>query len=63
MTNQEIADRFTALVPEGAPKDFYDRYLDLAIYVNETSLDGVEKDSAITDLEDALETAYTLTRI
>lgn len=63
MTNQEIADRFTLLIPEGASKDFYDRFLDLGIYINETSRDGLLKDDAITSLELALEDAYKTERI
>lgn len=63
MTNQEIADRFTALIPEGASKDFYDRFLDLAIYVNETTLDDSNRAEALLSLETALEDAYACGRI
>lgn len=63
MTNQEIADAFAEHIPENAPKDFYDRYLDVAIYVNETTKPGPFTDSAINSLEDALEIAYTTERI
>lgn len=65
MTNQEIADLFTAEVPEGKPKDLYDRFLDLAIYLNETtkedSYDTLE--GIIRDMSNLLDQAYDLERI
>jgi hypothetical protein len=63
MKNQEIADWCLKKVPEKAAKDFYDRFLDLAIYINESCKDGDEKDLAISDLLTALETAYSNKRL
>jgi hypothetical protein len=63
MSIKEIADKFTAKIPEDAAKDFYDRFLDLAIFINETCEDGEFKESAISKLGTALGSAYKNKRL
>jgi hypothetical protein len=36
MTNEELAKQFREKVPEVASLDYFDRFVDLAIYLNET---------------------------
>jgi hypothetical protein len=64
MDNQEIADLFTTKIPENEPKDLYDRFLNLAIYLNETtkedSYDTLE--GIVQDLSNLLDQAYDLER-
>jgi hypothetical protein len=62
VNNQEIADLFTGRIPENSPKDLYDRYLDLAIYINDTS-DEDDNIGVINGLADNLELAYSIERI
>lgn len=63
MTNQEIADLFTTKIPENAPKDLYDRYVELAIFINQTTADGENNTNVISGMADNLALAYTLDRI
>jgi len=63
MTNQEIADLFTEKVPEGKPKDLYDRFLDLAIYISDTLKENVDNTSVVSSLAYSLEVAYIQERI
>ena len=63
MTNQEIADLFTELIPDGDPKDLYDRFLDIAIYINETTKEGEDISIVINSMASCLNLAYTLERI
>jgi hypothetical protein len=36
VTNEELAKQFRDKVSEAAPLDYFDRFVDLAIYLNET---------------------------
>lgn len=63
MTNQEIADLFTTKIPENHPKDLYDRYVDVAIYINQTTADGEDNTAVINGMADNLGLAYGLNRI
>lgn len=63
MTNQEISNLFNSKVPANKPKDLYDRYMDVAIYINDTTAIGEDNTQVINDLADSLTLAYELERI
>ena len=63
MTNQEIANLFTSHIPANSPRDLYDRYLDLAIYINQTTAENEDSTEVINDLANCLALAYELERI
>lgn len=63
MTNQEISNLFNSKVPVNKPKDLYDRYMDVAIYINDTTAIGEDNTQVINDLADSLTLAYELERI
>ena len=60
MTNEELANYFRSTVHEAAPLDYFDRFVDLAIYLNETLNSGNLKDTLIDDLQNAMVHAYEL---
>lgn len=61
MTNQELADSFRNRVDnfnKEVPLDYYDRAVDFAIYVNETTSDSLESAQSIQLIQDGMVVAY-----
>ena len=58
MTNEELANQFRTKVPTNEPLDYFDRCVDLAIYINESVEDNEDKEFAIIAVEQAMIDAY-----
>lgn len=61
MDNVEIADKFRTRVQnfnKSVSWDYYDRFCGLAIYLNETIIDGEDKEMYILGLEQMMVNSY-----
>lgn len=58
MTNEKLAKQFRDKVPENAPLDYFDRFVGLAIYLNETLPAKDTSYSIIGDLMSSMTYAY-----
>ncbi len=58
MTNNELSQSFRAEVPELQPLDYFDRFVELCVYLNETLLSGDEKDNLLISMKASMVNAY-----
>lgn len=59
-SNAKISESFNALVPTNGTKTYLDRFMDLAVYLNESMKDSPGKEDLLDDLEVMMTRVYTL---
>lgn len=60
VSNEELASGFRALVSEDRTKTYLDRFIDLAVYINESTKESSEKEDLLDDLQVMMTRTYGL---